>query len=260
MAYSGGILTLDQLERCLLDDVLLARPLERRLGATYVRQWGAAFADNFPSSRAVEWTEADMRRKGRAAQAKECARRLAAGGPRGDGGGAHRPPRGAQAGGGSRRLRRAAAVAAQARTARDRFYAVALRVATSAGAVDVAAALVAARAPVGRRRRRRRRRGARRAWRRRALVAARRAFASRRRRPRRGLPRDARRALASCDAAHRIVGARAALAGRGGSAEVVALDLASPRRRRAAARRARARPRSTCWSGAPASSTCSRRA
>ena len=80
MAYSGGILTLDQLERCLLDDVLLTRPLERRLGATYVRQWGAAFADNFPSSRAVEWTEADMRRKGRAAQAKECARRLAAGG------------------------------------------------------------------------------------------------------------------------------------------------------------------------------------
>ena len=54
MAYSGGILTLDQLERCLLDDVLLTRPLERRLGATYVRQWGAAFADNFPSSRAVE--------------------------------------------------------------------------------------------------------------------------------------------------------------------------------------------------------------
>ena len=43
------------------------------------------------------------------------------------------------------------------------------------------------------------------------------------------------------DAAQRIVGARAALAGRGGSAEVVALDLASLASVRAAAAAVRAR-------------------
>ena len=188
MAYSGGILTLDQLERCLLDDVLLARPLERRLGATYVRQWGAAFADNFPSSRAVEWTEADMRRKGRAAQAKECARRLAAGGLPAETAAALtarleelKPEAEAAARAAQRPSPRKLALLAIA------LYALALRVATSAGAVDVAAALVgwpahpsaagvAAAAAE-----------ARRVWRRRRPLAALRAFASSRRRS----PREA---------------------------------------------------------------------
>ena len=79
MAYSGGILTLDQLMDSLVSHVLPNRPMEKRLGATYVRQWGACFADCFPSSLAIAWTEAGMRRSGRAAQANECARRLAAG-------------------------------------------------------------------------------------------------------------------------------------------------------------------------------------
>ena len=80
MAYSGGILTLEQLTGCVLEHVLAKRPMEARLGADYVRQWGAGVADAFPSSRAVAWTEAGMRSKGRTRQARECARRLAAGG------------------------------------------------------------------------------------------------------------------------------------------------------------------------------------
>ena len=79
MAYSGGILTLDQLADCLLGDVLLSRPMEKRLGASRVRQWGAGFADNFPSSLSVALTEGRMRKKGRAAQARECERLLASG-------------------------------------------------------------------------------------------------------------------------------------------------------------------------------------
>ena len=77
MAYSGRILTLDQLTTCVLEHVLPCRPMEARLGADYVRQWGAGVADAFPSSRAVAWTEASMRREGRKRQARECARRLA---------------------------------------------------------------------------------------------------------------------------------------------------------------------------------------
>ena len=82
MAYSGGILTLDQLTCCLLHNVLPYRPMEKRLGASLTRQWGAAFADCFPSSRAIQWTEDKMRRAGRAAQARECERRLAGDSPR----------------------------------------------------------------------------------------------------------------------------------------------------------------------------------
>jgi hypothetical protein len=80
MAYSGGILTLDQLEAALLRRVLPYRPMEKRLGASYVRQWGAAMADCFPSSLVVAWTEDGMRSSGRRAQARECRRRLEAGG------------------------------------------------------------------------------------------------------------------------------------------------------------------------------------
>ncbi len=80
LAYSGGILTLAQLEGCLLRSVLPNRPVETRLGASYVRQWGAVFADLFPSSRAVEWAESSMRRKGRIAQRAEVLRRLRGGG------------------------------------------------------------------------------------------------------------------------------------------------------------------------------------
>ena len=247
MAYSGGILTLDQLERCLLDDVLLARPLERRLGATYVRQWGAAFADNFPSSRAVEWTEADMRRKGRAAQAKECARRLAAGGLPAETAAALtarleelKPEAEAAARAAQRPSPRKLALLAIA------LYALALRVATSAGAVDVAAALVG--------------------WPAHPSAAGVAAAAAEARGGfgggvalvtggTTGVCLEAAASLAEGgyrvmlgarsasrgDAAHRIVGARAALAGRGGSAEVVTLDLASLASVRAAAAAVRAR-------------------
>ena len=61
MAYSGAILTLDQLEACLLQHVLPKRPMEKRLGASALRQYGAGVADAFPSSRAVQWTEESMR-------------------------------------------------------------------------------------------------------------------------------------------------------------------------------------------------------
>lgn len=80
MAYSGGILRLEQLEETLLHTVLPLRPMETRLGVTYTRQWGAAFADCFPSSKLVLLIEDDMRAKGLAAQLAAVRARLAAGG------------------------------------------------------------------------------------------------------------------------------------------------------------------------------------
>ena len=65
MAFSGDILSLSQVERCILHEVLPNRPVETWLSS---RARLARFGDIFGSSRAVALAEWSMKRAGRARQ------------------------------------------------------------------------------------------------------------------------------------------------------------------------------------------------
>lgn len=79
MAYSGAMLSVEDVERAVMDRVLLHRPTEAWIPASTVRGFGARFADMLHASRFINWSEALMRRQGE----KEQAARLGGGGPTG---------------------------------------------------------------------------------------------------------------------------------------------------------------------------------
>lgn len=71
MAFSGQILSLEEVERCVIDHILLKRPVETWLSA---RAKVARFGDIFNASRAVLWAEAYMKRVGMRRQSELRAR------------------------------------------------------------------------------------------------------------------------------------------------------------------------------------------
>ena len=70
MAFSGGILTLDDVEEAIFSDVLPNRPREVLLPTSVVRGKMARLADVFSGTLVIAWAEAFMRARGEREQAK----------------------------------------------------------------------------------------------------------------------------------------------------------------------------------------------
>jgi len=64
MAFSGGILTVNDIENCIFDRILPERLVEVLLPSSPERGWGAYLCDIFHDSRLVRLIENSMRQKG----------------------------------------------------------------------------------------------------------------------------------------------------------------------------------------------------